>query len=453
MRYKLRTNKLPIAIGSFRVDHSVSMENFGFFLSYLRLMFSYIGLGINLLLILLLISKKGKTLADRILLVWLILIACHLLLFALSLQPVTIHNIHWLLGTSIPFPMLHGPMLYLYTAAMTNMLPTKRSLLILHFVPALFGVLLFSPVFFKSAVEKIAFVNEGGKGYETANFIRLILLQVSGFVYVFWSLFLLKKHKKNISQEFSYEEKINLNWLRYFIYGLATVWIIIVLTRSDYYIFAGVVLFIVFLGYFGIQQVGIFTPTQLIKLTQQAQVDLQASSRSKESFAQPTLDDIIIEANTGSTTPKSIEIQNEVETVDRAPRKKYANSGVTPEMGNDIHQRLIHFMEKEKLFTEPDLSLSMLSDKMKVHPNYLSQVINEKEGKTFFEYINSLRIAEFKRLVALPASRQFTIISLAYDCGFNSKSSFNKNFRKVTGLSPSDYLQSIGLEKYPDATI
>lgn len=421
-------------------------------------MFSYIGLGIDFLLILLLISKRGKTLADRILLVWLILIGCHLLLFALSLQPITIHNIHWLLGTSIPFPMLHGPMLYLYTAAMTNMLPAKRSLLILHFFPALLGVLLFAPVFFKSAVEKMAFLNGDGKEYETANFIRIILLQVSGFVYVIWCLLLLQKHKKNIRQEFSYEEKINLNWLRYFIYGLAAIWIIIVLTRSDYYIFTGVVFFILFLGYFGIQQVGIFTPSQLRKYDQQKAVDATVSSLIKENFTEPSLADTLVEnrmgaANADSVTPNSIGIQEESKAVEHQPRKKYANSGVTAEMGNEIHQRLIHFMDKEKLFTEPDLSLSMLSEKIKVHPNYLSQVINEKEGKTFFEYINSLRIAEFKRLVALPTSRQFTIISLAYDCGFNSKSSFNKNFRKVTGLSPSDYLLSIGLEKDPDATI
>jgi AraC-like DNA-binding protein len=88
----------------------------------------------------------------------------------------------------------------------------------------------------------------------------------------------------------------------------------------------------------------------------------------------------------------------------------------------------------------------MLAKKIKIHPNYLSQVINEKQGKTFFEYINTLRVEEFKRLVALPESKQFTIMSLAYDCGFNSKSSFNKNFKKVTGQSPSEYLAAIGLQ-------
>ncbi len=399
-------------------------------------MFSYLGIGVALLLILLLISKKGKILADRILLVWLILIACHLLLFALSLQPITTRNIHWLLGTSIPFPLLHGPMLYLYTASMTQMLPQKRIFLMLHFLPAIVGVLLFGPMFFKSATEKIAFVNSNGDEYRTANLIRIILLQVSGFVYVVWCLFLLRKHKKNINQEFSYEEKINLNWLRYFIYSVAAIWIIIVVTHKDYYIFLGAVLFIVFLGYFGIQQVGIFTPAHRVEPV--SSIDLEIGNRAEGGMSEGRLTQAMVTDTVTATTATAL------------PKRKYANSGVTPAMAMDIHQRLVHFMEKEKLFTEPDLSLSMLSEKIEVHPNYLSQVINEKEGKTFFEYINALRIAEFQRLVTLPSSRRFTIMGLAYDCGFNSKSSFNKNFRKVTGLSPTAYLQSIGMENPQD---
>lgn len=407
-------------------------------------MFSYVGLGVDLLLILLLISKKGKSLADRILLIWLIIIGCQLLLYALSLQTITIHNIHWLLGTSIPFPLLHGPMLYLYTAATTHMLPRRRYLLLFHFLPALIGILLFTPVFLLSANEKMAFIAQPANEYKTANFIRIVLLQVSGFVYVFWCLFLLRRHTTNIRQEFSYEEKINLNWLRYFIYGLAAVWIIIVCTRNDYYIFQTVVLFIVFLGYFGIRQVGIFTTARQAHHNMVIENHWQPAIAVEKGIGE----DVDTSANTDAP-----QIQQEDDATERLPRKKYANSGVTAEMAMEIHKRLVYCMGTEKLFTEPDLSLSMLSQKIKVHPNYLSQVINEKEGKTFFEYINALRIEEFKRLVALPESKQYTIISLAYDCGFNSKSSFNKNFRKVTGLSPSDYLQSIGLEKDPDAAL
>lgn len=410
-------------------------------------MFPYIGIGINLLLILLLASKKGKRLADKVLLVWLILICCHLSLFAFSIQPITAENVHWLLGTSIPFPMLHGPMLYLYTAAMTNMLPKNRKVIILHFIPALIAVLFFAPVFVKSADEKLAFITSGGKGYETANLLRIILLQVSGFVYVLWSLWILRKHKENIRQEFSYEEKINLNWLRYFIYGLAAIWIIIVLTRSDYYIFGGTVVFLVLLGYFGIKQEGIFTGSNLYK----TETDKFGGDKNIVSTQEA-----VTPINPTHTALHIIEAQAQPEptfhntgalpmadAIEPGRRKKYANSGVTDEMGEEIHRRLIHLMEKEKLFTEPELSLSMLAEKIKVHPNYLSQVINEKEKKTFFEYVNTLRVEEFKRLVSMPESKQFTIMGLAYECGFNAKSSFNKNFKKVTGQSPSEYLASL----------
>jgi len=122
---------------------------------------------------------------------------------------------------------------------------------------------------------------------------------------------------------------------------------------------------------------------------------------------------------------------------------KYSNSGLSEKLAAEIHEGLIRLMTREKTFTEPALSLTMLAAKLNAHPNYLSQVINEKEGKSFFDYINTLRVDEFKRLVVLPGSSQFTMMSLAYDCGFNSKSSFNKNFKKITGISPSVYLAGI----------
>lgn len=416
-------------------------------MTYLYAMFSYIGIGINLLLILLLASKKGKTYADKILLIWLLMIVCHLTLYSFSIQTITAKNVHWLLGTSIPFPMLHGPMLYLYTAAMTNMRPRNRKLVALHFIPAVVAVLFFFPVLSRSADEKLAFIRSGGEGYEIANLFRIVLLQVSGFVYVIWGLWLLRKHKNNIRQEFSYEERINLNWLRYFIYGLAAIWLIIVFTRSDYYIFGGTVVFIIFLGYFGIKQVGIFTPANLYKSDNNDINRQDNENHIQESFLQDhssaPLENIAVKIDDQAASLNSDGSLSEDEIKNSTQRKKYANSGVTEEIGNNIYKCLTQLMETDRLYTEPELSLSMLAEKINVHPNYLSQVINEKEGKTFFEYINTLRVEEFKRLAALPESRQFTIMSLAYDCGFNSKSSFNKNFKKVTGMSPSDYLSSI----------
>jgi AraC-like DNA-binding protein len=78
-----------------------------------------------------------------------------------------------------------------------------------------------------------------------------------------------------------------------------------------------------------------------------------------------------------------------------------------------------------------------------VHPNILSQVINTFERKSFYDYINGQRIEEFKKVIATPDSRQFTLLALAFECGFNSKTAFNRNFRKSTGLSPSEYLRQV----------
>jgi YesN/AraC family two-component response regulator len=115
-------------------------------------------------------------------------------------------------------------------------------------------------------------------------------------------------------------------------------------------------------------------------------------------------------------------------------------------MADDLHSRLTQLMATEKLFTECELSLSDLAKRLNTLPNYLSQVINDKEGKNFYDYINNLRIEEFKILVSRPENRKYTLLSLSYDCGFNSKSSFNKNFKKVTGQSPSEYLNHLNME-------
>ncbi|HEX6333356.1 MAG TPA: helix-turn-helix domain-containing protein, partial [Flavisolibacter sp.] len=130
-----------------------------------------------------------------------------------------------------------------------------------------------------------------------------------------------------------------------------------------------------------------------------------------------------------------------------APRRKYSKSGLSEDMASRIHRELGILMETEKLYTESELSLADLATKLSVHPNYLSQVINEKEGRNFYDYINTLRIEAFKKLVTKPGSQKYTILSLAYDCGFNSKSSFNRFFKKITGQSPSEYIDSLALSE------
>lgn len=414
-------------------------------------MFYLFGIGINLFLILLLFSKKNKILADKFLLAWLIIICCHLLLFVAA--TTTIGNNYADLNVIAPlFPLLHGPMLYLYTAAMTNMLTANKKIWALHFLPFFVVLIVMSPFFILSSQQKGAVIDSGGKGYEIQLAINYFAILISGIVYVVWLFILLNKHKKNIVNQFSYDEKIKLNWLRYLIYGLGIIWIIIIAqtvnsVSYDNYIFGSVVIVVVIIGYFGIKQGRIYTNT----IIQQPNRNLE-SNINEEKFNSKFENAEVIESV--KTVGNDLQIPDETSVYelenqpDSTVKKKYANSGLTEIASQNLYERLKELMQQKKVFTEPELTLAALAQKLDIYPNYLSQVINEKEGKSFYDYINKLRVEEFIRLILIPENSKFTMMSLATDCGFNSKSSFNKNFKKVTGQSPSEYLNKKGQDSH-----
>ena len=103
-------------------------------------------------------------------------------------------------------------------------------------------------------------------------------------------------------------------------------------------------------------------------------------------------------------------------------------------------------MLQEQPFKDPELTLGELAKKLSVHPNILSQVINSFENKNFYDYINNLRIEEFKKLTQQPDSKKYTLLSLAFECGFNSKTAFNRNFKKAMSMSPTEYLAQSEIE-------
>lgn len=103
--------------------------------------------------------------------------------------------------------------------------------------------------------------------------------------------------------------------------------------------------------------------------------------------------------------------------------------------------RLLERMETEKPYLNPDLTLRSLAKQVDIHPNQLSWLLNDGFGKNFNEFINSYRIMAFKQLALTPASKNLTIMALAYDCGFNSKTVFNTYFKKETGITPKQFLK------------
>ncbi|HEU0110295.1 MAG TPA: helix-turn-helix domain-containing protein [Flavisolibacter sp.] len=422
------------------------------------------GIGISFFLDFLLISKKGKTLADNILACWLFIIGIHLLFFYLYYTGLYFEH-PWLMGIDIPLPLLHGPFLFLYTAALTNRLPGRKYFALLHFVPALLCYLYLVTFFMLPPDQKIFVYQNKGVGFETFMTIKLWAIIISGIVYVGCTHILLGKHRSAILNEYSYTDKINLKWMQYLVYGIAAIWLIVI-AGTDELTFVAVVLFVLFIGYFGIKQVGIFNhPLPLLPAnagTNYGHKDPVLVTQLQEVL--PIQHKEIIEPAAeppGQTMlpvdMTSVENESSVKTVTAlipedlsSDKKKYSKSGLSGTMAEQLHKQLTNLMEAEKLYTESELSLSDLARRLNTHPNYLSQVINEKEGKNLYDYVNTLRIEEFIKLVSQPHNQNLTLLSLAYECGFNSKSSFNRYFKKTTGQSPSEYLKQLHPEAVPE---
>ncbi|MBL0082847.1 MAG: AraC family transcriptional regulator [Saprospiraceae bacterium] len=108
-----------------------------------------------------------------------------------------------------------------------------------------------------------------------------------------------------------------------------------------------------------------------------------------------------------------------------------------------LKEELEKFMENEKPYLNPKLTLSELARTMGKNQRDLSRVINELYQQNFYEFVNAFRIQKFKELVLIPENRTFTILSLAYESGFNSKATFNSAFKKITQLTPSEYINQM----------
>lgn len=101
--------------------------------------------------------------------------------------------------------------------------------------------------------------------------------------------------------------------------------------------------------------------------------------------------------------------------------------------------KLNEYMKNNQPYFDSDLTMPGLAKILNIPPHHLSQVINNKIGKNFFDLMNEYRIEEVKRRLKSNENSNLTILGIALESGFNSKSSFNSIFRKYTGMTPSQY--------------
>jgi AraC-like DNA-binding protein len=125
------------------------------------------------------------------------------------------------------------------------------------------------------------------------------------------------------------------------------------------------------------------------------------------------------------------------------PKEKYFNSRLSESDKNDILAALNLFLKsQEKPYLNPKLSLEYVSNKLNILPKQLSQVINEKTGSNFNQFINIFRVEESKIILGSSQFNKLTIDAISEKSGFKSKSTFYEAFKTHTGMTPKQFVEN-----------
>jgi AraC-like DNA-binding protein len=106
-------------------------------------------------------------------------------------------------------------------------------------------------------------------------------------------------------------------------------------------------------------------------------------------------------------------------------------------------QKVDEFLHEKQLYRKPSLSLKELSSSYGVNERHLSQAINDVKGKNFFDYVNGFRVEHSKLLLTHNIDGRRTMFDIFWESGFNSKTTFNTTFKKITGLTPTEFQKSV----------
>jgi len=389
----------------------------------------------------LLFNKQGNRTADRILASLMIFYSAFITGSAFSGMELY-SNFPHLLDVFIAIPFLLGPLHYLYAKFLStpNLKFTKQQWL--HFIPFLIYRVYVIPYHFQTAEYKLDFMQNmalNGKPLMLNIFTWAVDLQ--GITYMVLTLLLLKQYSTKIKDNYLSIDQINLNWLRNITIMSACVWVVVVVfhflrrigyepfQHVDIHISEATIILIYAMGYLGLRQPGIFSRVSITATSTGQLHTSQLSGLEKNIFPQ-----LIKKPGTGEFSGEHEELIS---------NRKYQKSGLSSEKAKEYLQNLLDIMNDEKPFTNSNLNLHDLSEKLSISSHNLSEVINTRLKKSFFDFVNQYRIEEVKMKMADPKTQHYTVLSIALDAGFNSKSSFNTIFKKQTNMTPSQYREFI----------
>lgn len=311
------------------------------------------------------------------------------------------------------FELLWGPILYFYISSLLKE-KNNHKWLIIHSIPFLtyyiLSLTLDIPVLPGPPEE---FAMHHRDIIQNSTVIFTIIQLGSLLTYSFFTLFVLNKHKKNIQNHYSYKDAyMTIRWSYVIIIFFVSSYILVLFTEQiigNYiHISTGglhtilISAFLYILGYLGIKQQPVY-------------LNMDDSQKTA-----PEMGDVL----------------------DTSSKEKYSKNKLDDELKEEYKTKLLAYIENEKPYLQPKLSINELSAALQIPKHFLSQIINNSLGQTFYSLINYYRVNEVKKRIIEDSDDKYTLLAIAFDSGFNSKSGFNQNFKLETGMTPLEFKKS-----------
>ncbi|MEO5558938.1 MAG: AraC family transcriptional regulator [Dokdonella sp.] len=309
---------------------------------------------------------------------------------------LSVDAIRWLHSVNMPSAYLLGPLLYGYTVALTS----GAGIRIRHALP-FFAVLLLAVV---NALTRFDSSPTGQMIYLVA-FHAWVLQGAPYLCAAAWRTYHARAWLEHLSAD---DAALQVAWLRRLVAVIGGFWVLGAVERLpigtsapqwgpiDTLICVLVTAAMVFLAWFALRQ-RVLVPPQL-----PAQLPAQPQLQGEDASA------------------------------------PYARSGLEPAQCVQIAAELGRLMTAEQLYVDSQFDLQALSERSGWSPNYISQALNQGLKKNFFEFVNGFRVSAARDALANPDEDR-TILEIALACGFGSKSTFNTVFKRLTGLTPSEF--------------
>lgn len=353
-----------------------------------------------------LILYKKKILFHRLFAFVLLCISCALLLAYLQ-NVLDLKSYPFLIKTNLPLPLVFIPALLIYLKKLADFDSVNRTILFLLFAPFFVLVIYNIPFYLGS--------NEIKWGYFLRNelsgtplFIEQleeVFIEFFVALYGFIGILETRKYKRRVELVYANQSKAQIGWVKLLAYSM----------------------FVMTFFAFVLSVAGLFTdkvPFELNFLT------AIGSTVAIYSIAYYLL------IHPDALSEVSLALQSVSSKLEAG---KETNEEKSDLLFQEFERKIIHLLGHEKLYSNPDITLSDLAERVGLPPYLTSKILNQKLNSNFYSFINKYRLQQVKDELLRNSGK--SIIEIAYDAGFNSKTTFYESFKKDTGVSPSEFIR------------